>query len=124
MHLRARRLSEPRAFRLWRSIGDHLEAGDPRGLDNIRGKVAYTRYRLLRALCELQQVEGQMEVSHTPRITAHHLAVAQAGPDLEVVHSLDDERIARRPVVTSTGDQPDALGVATGHEPEPSCLIS
>ena len=58
-----------------------------------------------------------MEVSHTPRITAQHLAVDQAGPDLEVVHSLNDERIARRPVVTSTGDQPDAHGVATGHEP-------
>ena len=54
----------------------------------------------------------------TPRITAQHLAVDQAGPDLEVVHSLDDERIARRPVVTPTGDQPDAHGVATGHEPE------
>ena len=54
----------------------------------------------------------------TPRITAQHLAVDQAGPDLEVVHSLNDERIARRPVVTSTGDQPDAHGVATGHEPE------
>jgi hypothetical protein len=56
---------------------------------------------------------GADEVSHTPRITAYRLAVDQAGPDLEVLHSLDDERIARRPVVTSTGDQPDAHGVAT-----------
>ena len=43
-----------------------------------------------------------MEVSHTPRITAYRLAVDQAGPDLEVLHSLDDERISRMPTGSRT----------------------
>ena len=35
-----------------------------------------------------------------------------------MVHGLHDQRIARRPVVASAGDKPDADGIATGHEPE------
>ena len=34
-----------------------------------------------------------------------------------MVHGLDHERIALRPVVAPAGDQPDAHGVAAGHEP-------
>ena len=34
-----------------------------------------------------------------------------------MVHGLDDERITGRPVVPIAGDQPDAHGVAPGHEP-------
>ena len=42
----------------------------------------------------------------------------EAGPHLEVVHGLDHERIACRPAMIAPGDQPDADGIATGHEPE------
>ena len=34
-----------------------------------------------------------------------------------MVHSLDHERIAGRPVIAPAGNQPDANGIATGHEP-------
>jgi hypothetical protein len=34
-----------------------------------------------------------------------------------VVHGLDHEREADRPVVTPAGDQPDANGIAPGHQP-------
>ena len=61
---------------------------------------------------------GAGRKSHSPLVAAHHLAVDQAGPDLEVVHGLDHERVAVRPVVAPAGDQPDAHGVATGHQPE------
>ena len=46
-----------------------------------------------------------------------HLAFDQAGPHFEVVHGLDHERIAGCPVVPPAGDQPDAHGIASGHEP-------
>jgi len=49
---------------------------------------------------------------------AHHLAVDQAGPHLEAVHSLGHQRITGRPVVAPAGDQPDAHGIAAGHQPE------
>ena len=39
-------------------------------------------------------------------------------PVLELVHRLDHERVALRPVVAPAGDQPDAHGIAPGHEPE------
>ena len=42
-------------------------------------------------------VAEQLEGSQPALVTAHHLAVDQAGPDLEVVHRLDDQRIAGRP---------------------------
>jgi hypothetical protein len=42
----------------------------------------------------------QLERGQTLFVTAHHLAVDQAGPHLEVVHGLDHEWIALRPVVT------------------------
>ena len=35
-----------------------------------------------------------------------------------MVHGLDHERVALRPVVAPAGDQPDAHRVAPGHEPE------
>jgi hypothetical protein len=35
-----------------------------------------------------------MEGSHTPLVAAHHLAIDQARPDLEVGHGLDHEREA------------------------------
>ena len=49
---------------------------------------------------------------------ALHLSIDQAGPHLEVVHSLDHKRVALRPVVAPAGDQPDAHGVTSGHQPE------
>ena len=49
---------------------------------------------------------------------ALHLSIDQAGPHLEVVHSLDHKRVALRPVVAPAGDQPDAHGIAPCHEPE------
>jgi hypothetical protein len=58
------------------------------------------------------------------RITAHHLAVDQAGPDFEVVNGLDHERVALRPVVAPAGDQPNAHRIAPGHEPKPIVLES
>ena len=80
---------------------------------------------------QLQQVEGveerlrlvpavaeQLEGGQPPLVAAHHLAVDQAGPHLEVVHGLDHQRVALRPVVAPAGDQPDAHGVAPGHQPE------
>jgi hypothetical protein len=35
-----------------------------------------------------------------------------------MVHGLDHQRIALRPVVAPAGDQADAHGVSAGHEPE------
>ena len=45
-------------------------------------------------------------------IAASHLAVDQAGPHLEVVHGLNHERIALRPVVAAACDQADADGIS------------
>ena len=53
---------------------------------------------------------------------AHDLTVDQAGPHLEVVHGLDHERVAGRPVVAPAGNQPDAHRVTTSHEPKPIVL--
>jgi hypothetical protein len=44
-------------------------------------------------------------------ITAHDLAIDQAGPQLEEVHGLDHEREAGRPVVAPAGDQPNPDGI-------------
>ena len=63
-------------------------------------------------------VAKQLERSHALLIAAHHLAVDQAGPHLEVVHRLDDEWVALRPVFAPAGNQPDAHGVPTSHQPE------
>ena len=60
----------------------------------------------------------KLEGSHALLVTAHHLAVDQAGPHLEVVHGLDHQRIALRPIVAPTGDQPDAYRVPASHKPE------
>jgi hypothetical protein len=49
---------------------------------------------------------------------ALHLSIDQAGAYLVVVQGLDHQRIALRPIVAPAGDQPDAHGVAPGHEPE------
>jgi hypothetical protein len=57
-------------------------------------------------------------------VAAHHLAVDQDRPHLEVVHGLHHQREARRPIVAPAGDQPDADRVSPRHEPVPSCLIS
>ena len=51
-------------------------------------------------------------------VAADDLAVDQAGAHLEVVHGLDDERKAARPIVAAPRDQPDADRTAPGHEPE------
>ena len=59
----------------------------------------------------------QLEGGQTPLVTAHYLAVDQAGPDLKAVHCLDHKREADRPVVAAAGDQPDADGVPASHEP-------
>jgi hypothetical protein len=40
-----------------------------------------------------------MEGGYAPLITAHDLAINQAGAHLEVVHGLDDQREASRPVI-------------------------
>ena len=48
---------------------------------------------------------------------ALNLSIDQAGAYLVVVHSLGHQRITGRPVVAPAGDQPDAHGVAPGHEP-------
>jgi hypothetical protein len=58
-----------------------------------------------------------LEGSHALLVTTHHLPVDQTGPHLEVVHGLDHEREARSPVVPPAGDEPNAHGVAPGHEP-------
>ena len=34
------------------------------------------------------------------------------------VHGLGHQRIALRPVIAAPGDEPDAHGIAAGHEPE------
>jgi hypothetical protein len=49
---------------------------------------------------------------------ALHLSIDQAGAYLVVVHGLDHQRIALRPVVAPAGDQPDAHRIAPGHQPE------
>ena len=35
-----------------------------------------------------------------------------------VVHGLGHQRIVLRPVIAALGDEPDAHGIAAGHEPE------
>ena len=45
-------------------------------------------------------------------------AINQAGSRLEPVHGLDDERVARCPVVPVAGEQPDAGDVAPDHHAE------
>ena len=71
---------------------------------------------------QLQEVEGVEESlrlvppmaqklgGQPTLVTAHHLAVDQARPHLEVVHGLDHERVALRPVMASSSDQSDAHG--------------
>ena len=49
---------------------------------------------------------------------ALHLSIDQAGAYLVVVHGLGHQRIALRPIVAPAGDQPDAHGIAAGHQPE------
>ncbi len=50
-------------------------------------------------------------------VTAHSLAIDQAGPQSERVDGLDDQREAARPVVAVAGEQADAGRVAAGHQP-------
>jgi hypothetical protein len=49
---------------------------------------------------------------------ALHLSIDQAGAYLVVVHGLGHQRIALRPVIAVLGDEPDAHGIAAGHQPE------
>jgi len=49
---------------------------------------------------------------------ALHLSIDQAGAYLVAVHGLGHQRIALRPVIAAPGDEPDAHGIAAGHEPE------
>src|SRR5260221_3713216 len=50
-------------------------------------------------------------------VTAHSLAIDQAGPQSERVDGLDDQREAARPVVAVAGEQADAGRGAAGHQP-------
>jgi hypothetical protein len=59
----------------------------------------------------------ELEGGHPLLVTTHHLAIDQTGLHLEVVHGLDHEGEAVRPVVAAPGNQPDADGVAPGHQP-------
>ena len=58
-----------------------------------------------------------MEPGEPVFVAAHDLAVDEARPHLEVVHGLDYEREAVRPVIAAPGDEPDAHGIAPGHQP-------
>ena len=60
----------------------------------------------------------QLEGSHFPLIAVLHLSIDQAGAYLVVVHGLGHQRIALRPVIAALGDEPDAHGIAAGHQPE------
>ena len=46
-------------------------------------------------------------------VAAHHLAVDQAGPHLEVVHSLHHERVTGRPIVASVVPSSASLRLAS-----------
>ena len=48
---------------------------------------------------------------------ALHLSIDQAGAYLVVVQGLGHQRIALRPVIAALGDEPDAHGIAAGHQP-------
>ena len=48
-------------------------------------------------------------------VTAHDLAVDQAGAHLKVVHGLDHEWVAVRPVVAVACQQTNADGIAPSH---------
>jgi hypothetical protein len=61
----------------------------------------------------------KLKGSHALLVTAHDLAVDQAGPRLEMVHRFDHQRIALRPIVAPTGDQPDAYRAPASHKPVP-----
>jgi hypothetical protein len=50
-------------------------------------------------------------------VTAHYLAVDQAGAHLEVVDGLDNKRETVCPIITSPGQEPDADRIAPGHQP-------
>ena len=60
---------------------------------------------------------GAVGTSPALSVATHHLAVDQAGPHLEVVYGLDHQREAVRPVIAPPGNQADANGIATGHQP-------
>ena len=53
-------------------------------------------------------VAKQLEGGHPLLVATDDFAVDQARAHFKVVHSLDHQRIASCPVVTITGDQPDA----------------
>ena len=58
-----------------------------------------------------------LEHGQTVFVAANSLPIDQAGPGLEVVHGLDDQGVAVSPVVAVPGQQPDADGIATSHQP-------
>ncbi len=81
---------------------------------------------------ELQEIEGDendvlvvaampqhLKARHPVLIAAHRLAIDQAAARLQLVHGLDDERVAGRPVMPVPGQQPDAdrHGIAPRHQP-------
>ena len=57
-----------------------------------------------------------MEGSEAPLIAADHLSVEQAGPHLEMIYGLYDEREPVGPVVASPSQQPNAYRVTPGHQ--------
>jgi hypothetical protein len=54
---------------------------------------------------------------HAVVVTAHRLAVDQAGAHAQRRHRLDDQREPRRPVVPVARQQPHAGGTAARHQP-------
>jgi hypothetical protein len=48
----------------------------------------------------------------------HHLAADQARSHAQPIHGLDDERIARCPVMAAACDQPDSGSVTARHKAE------
>jgi hypothetical protein len=66
-------------------------------------------------------VAEHLEGSHAFLIAAYHLAIDQAGPDLEMVHRLSHERVAGP---RSWPPRVNAHGIAPAMSRKPSCLIS
>ena len=59
----------------------------------------------------------QLKGSQALLVTTHHLPIDQTGPHLQVVHGLDHQREAVRPAIAAPGNQADAAGISTGHQP-------
>jgi len=92
-----------------------------KGLKEI---AALRRTKLTGLVSKIDSQREHGNLSSACRIFVLHLAVDQAGPHLEVVHGLDHQRVALRPVVAPAGNQANAHRIAAGHKPETAALIS